>query len=322
MDGKEVLFEIEQRYHALSQAGRWAEALELATREMHRFPYHSQKIVYLWRIFPACRLGNNRLALDLLEEAAANGHWYAGLQDDPDLAPLVGLPEFKALCERLHAMRAKAMAEAIPVLKVLQPDPKFAPYPLLVALHGSQSHAESFAGHWAAAVEHGWLVGLPQSSQAFGPRTYSWNDWAWAQEEVVQRMETLRRAYPVNPQRAVLAGFSQGGGLAAWLALSKQVSCAGLLLVGPFLSDVESLVPLLKAHRPQHALRAFLAAGQRDRYCLGVARRMAELLPQYGIECRLEVFEDLEHSFPVDFESRLPEALVYLCPPEAEAARL
>jgi predicted esterase len=311
MTDEHTLFEIEQQYHELNQAGRWAEALDLARREMHRFPYHSQKIVYLWCVFPACRLGDTSLALSLLEEAAANGHWYSNLRLDSDLAPLVGLPEFEVLERRFAALRQKAVVDVTPVVKVLEPTPESAPYPLLVTLHGSQSNVGGFARHWWAAVERGWLVALPQSSQAYGPGTFSWNDWEWAQEEVGGHMQKLLQSYPVDPLRVVLAGFSQGGGLAAWLALGKRVNCCGLLLVGPFLADVESLIPVLEANRP-YTLRIYLAAGCYDRYCLGVAQRMAELLPQYGIECRLEVFDDLAHTFPTDFEARLPEALGYI----------
>ena len=117
--------------------------------------------------------------------------------------------------------------------------------------------------------------------------------------------------YPIDPQRVVLAGFSQGGGLAAWLALSSTIKVRGLILVGPFLPDVKDLIPLMEAHPPQ-GLRAFLVAGQRDQYCLGVAQRLATLLPQHGIVCELDVYPDLEHNFPSEFESKLPYALEYV----------
>ena len=80
---------------------------------------------------------------------------------------------------------------------------------------------------------------------------------------------------------------------------------------GRFYADVKGLIPLMEAHPPQ-GLRAYLVAGQRDQYCLGVAQRLATLLPQHGIVCKLDVYPDLEHSFPPEFESRLPYALEYV----------
>ncbi len=298
------LEEIEQEFHRLSQEGAYAVALDLATREAHLFPDYAQQVVYMWRITTACRLHNSALALQLLTEAVAAGHWYSGLRDDPDLQLLHGLPEFEPLVETCEQRRASAIANAVPVLKTLQPPP----YPLLLALHGAQSNVESFASHWSAAVSHGWFVGLPQSSQAYGPGAYSWNDWDWAAREVQEHYATLCAEYPVDPERAVLAGFSQGGGLAAHLALSGAIKVRGLILVGPFLSNVESLIPLLEA-RHARQLMAFIVGSQKDEYCCRIAQQLATLLPQYDIPCALEIYPDLEHSFPLAFESRLPYAL-------------
>ena len=311
MSNLSKLEQVEQQFDHLVQAGSYAEALELVTREAHLFPDYAQKVVYSWRMTMACRLNNKALALQLLKEAIAAGHWYSDLRDNPDFQLLHGEPEFERLAEICAERRAQARATAVPVLKTLQPDHQFAPYPLLLALHGAHSNVESFASHWSAAVSHGWLVGLPQSSQAFGPGTFSWNDWEGAIQEVQKQYATLCTEYPIDPQRVVLAGFSQGGGLAAWLALSGMIKARGLILVGPFLPKVEDLIPLMEAHHPQ-GLRAFLVAGQRDQYCLGVAQRLATLLPQHGIVCKLDVYPDLEHNFPLEFESRLPYALEYV----------
>jgi len=311
MSNSSRLEEIEQQFDHLAQAGAYAEALELITREAHLFPDYAQKVVYSWRMTMACRLKDGALALQLLKEAVEAGHWYSGLRDNPDFQLLRSEPEFEKLVEICAERRAHEMANAIPLLKTLQPDSQLAPCPLLLALHGANSSVEPFAGHWSAAVSHGWLVGLPQSSQAYGPGTFSWNDWEWAMQEVQKHYTALCQEYPIDSQRVVLAGFSQGGGLATWLALTGTIKVRGLILVGPFLADAQELVPLMEAHPPQ-GLRAYLVAGQRDQYCLGVAQRLATLLPQHGIACELDVYPDVEHSFPLEFESKLPHALEYV----------
>lgn len=303
--------EIEQQFHHLAQAGEYAEALELVTREAHLFPAYSQKVVYSWRMTMALRLNNQMLALQILKEAVADGYWYAGLRDDPDFCPLIGVAEFERLADLCEERRRQEMKNAVPVLKTLQPDRRFIPYPLLVALHGSQSTAESFARHWSPAVQHGFFVGFPQSSQAYGPGTFSWDDWAWASQEVQKHFVTLCREYSIDRKRTVLAGFSQGGGLAAWLVLSGVIKTRGLILVGPFLSDVNELIPFLERHESL-GIRVYIVAGQRDRYCNEIAQQLAQLLHHYEIECKLDIYADLEYSFPADFQKKLPEALDYV----------
>ena len=303
------LQEIEQRYDHLAATGAYAEALDLVTRSAFLFPEYAQKVVFSWRISMALKLNDAALAVKLLAEAVQAGYWYNGLRTDPDYQILHHQPELERLATLCEERRNQAIASAVPVVKTFLPEQGQPPYPLLLALHGANAIAEP--SHWAAALTHGWFLGLPQSSQEHAPGTYSWNDWEWALQEVPQRFNELCAACPIDPNRVVLAGFSQGGGLAAWLAFSGRIFVRGLVLVGPFLPDVSRLVPLLES-TPSSGLRVYLVAGQRDRYCLGVAQEMAKLLPRYGVACTLDVYADLEHAFPTDFERKLPDALDYV----------
>jgi predicted esterase len=303
--------EVEQQFHYLVQSGDYAEALDLITREASAFSEPAQKVVYYWRMAMACRLNEKDLALRLLEEAVQAGYWYAGLETDPDFQLLSGEAEFEHLAELGMEHRAQAMAHATPIIKILQPNPKSSPPPLLLALHGSNANVEMQVKHWELAVQCGWLVAMPQSSQIYAPGTYTWNDWEWAQQEVCERYKMLSKEYPIDREQIVLAGFSQGGGLALWLVLSGAVKAQGLILVGPFLDDLAQIIPLLEKHA-QSGLRVYLVAGQRDRYCRGIAQQLAALLPRYGIACKLDDYPDLENNFPIDFEKNLPEALNFV----------
>ena len=200
--------EVEQQFDHLYQAGSFAEALDLATREAHIFPEHAQKVVYFWRINCAGKLNDGELTLHLLNKAVQAGYWYYHLLEDDDFAFLRGDAEFIRLAGICDARRAEAIAKAIPVIKTLAPDGKAGPYPLLLALHGGGGVAQP--EHWMAAVKQGWFLGMPQSSQLHGPGTYTWNDWDWALQEVTQRFVEILSAHPIDKDQVVLAGFSQG----------------------------------------------------------------------------------------------------------------
>ena len=73
----------------------------------------------------------------------------------------------------------------------------------------------------------------------------------------------------------------------------------------------DHLLPILEKNSP-YDLRAYIVAGARDRYCHKVAQQLAKMLPNYGIACKLDVYPDLEHQFPLDFERKLPEALDFV----------
>ncbi|NIO70429.1 MAG: alpha/beta hydrolase, partial [Anaerolineae bacterium] len=209
----------------LYQKGEYAQALDLVTREASRFPTEALRIYY-WRICMASLLGETALALQLLEEALEAGFWYAEaqLREDPDLQPLQGLPGFEQLVEVCRKRHAEAQAQAVPVLLTLQPEggcqAGLQPCPLLLALHANNRTAEYSLGFWRSAVSKGWLLALPQSSQVRRPDGYTWNDRDWAVREIQEHYATLCEQYAIDPDRVVVAGFSLGGELAIWLAMS------------------------------------------------------------------------------------------------------
>jgi predicted esterase len=304
---------IEQEFHRLCSAGEYAAAYQLATREAGRFPESAQSTIYNWRFCTACLMGDPALALRLIEQALDAGYWYgeADLRQDSDLAALQGMPEFERLIAIAGRRRDAALAQATPERKILEPANNAAPYPLLLALHGNNSNIAGSERYWRSAAEQGWLVALPQSSQVMSAEHYGWNDRDWAVREITQHVAAVREQYPIDPARVVVAGFSMGGGLAAWLALSGALAVRGFIGVGPFLANVESVLPLLEAPR-ERPLRGYLVASQRDAYCYSVAQKLAELLPPYGIACELELHPDLGHDFPPEFERSLIKGLGFI----------
>lgn len=304
---------IEQEFHTLCSAGEYAAAYQLATREAGRFPAWAQSTIYNWRFCTACLMGDPALALRLIAEALDAGYWYgeADLREDSDLAALQGIPEFEQLVALAGRRRNAALAQAKPELKILLPTNGTAPYPLLLALHGNNSNIADSERYWCSAAEHGWLVALPQSSQVMSANHYGWNDRDWAAREITQHVATVREQHPIDPARMVVAGFSMGGGLAARLALSGELPARGFIGVGPFLANVESVLPLIEAPR-ERPLRGFLLASQRDAYCYSVAQKLAKLLPPHGIACALELHPDLGHDFPPEFERSLINGLDFI----------
>src|SRR5258705_473372 len=95
--------------------------------------------------------------------------------------------------------------------------------------------AQSTLYNWRFCT--GCLVALPQSSQPMSAGHYGWNDRGWAVREITQHVTTVREQSPIDLERIVVAGFSMGGGLAAWLALSGTLAVRGFIGVGPFLAN-------------------------------------------------------------------------------------
>jgi dienelactone hydrolase len=308
--------ELSKQTYQLYKEEKYAQAFDLVTREFPRFPEQAHRL-YFWQACLVSLLNQTERALDLLKEAVEAGYWYnqQQLREDADLEPLQGLPRFEGLVEICLERQAAAQAQAVPRLITLEPTGTSPadgpPWPWLLTLHGNSSQAEVAAEYWDAATSLGWLVALPGSSQVMGPDAYGWNDWEWARDEIQNHAVALKEEYSIDEERAVLGGFSMGGGLAVWLALTGAIKARGFILVGAYVPDMDRLVSSMEMGEA-HGLRGYIIVGKEDDVCYEISPTLAEHLRAHGIPCELEVHPELGHEHPADFEKSLARALEYI----------
>jgi predicted esterase len=295
----------------------YAEAFYLLTREGTRFPDRDARIQF-WRACMASRLGETQQALSILRAAVDAGYWYSEhqLRRDDDLEPLWNLPEYTQLVDVYLERFAAAQAEAKPQLVVLEPESGADPWPLLIALHGNSSSAQSSAEYWRSAASAGWLVALPQSSLIGGPDAFVWNDWDLAEQEIVDHYRTIQEMFDIDEERVVLGGFSMGAGAATWLALKGTPKAAGFVAVAPYIPEEQDVAPLL-ADREAQNTRGYVVIGDQDEGCYQVAHTLTTTLRGNGNRVELHEYAGLYHEYPADFAQVLPRALKYVAGVEA-----
>ncbi len=304
--------------YRLHQAGDYAQALDLMTREGRAYPEHAQTWYY-WRVCLATRTGQTALAFQLFDEALAAGFWFnvTLLRQDSDLQSLQGMAEFEQRVEVCRQRQAAAQAAARPLSIVLQPSTPLLPgaeYPLLLALHGNDQNAQVALDSWRPALAGGWLVAVLQSSQVSGADAYVWNDRDWAAREIQASYATLCQTYPVDSGRVVVAGFSRGAETAIWLALTASIKACGFIAVGPggpFISQPELWAPLAQAGSGL-GLRGLMTIGEQDIFSYAGTQALAATLKEEAIPCTMRVYPDLGHDFPPDFPQVLAEALALM----------
>jgi predicted esterase len=303
--------QLSSEFWRLYGAGAYAEALALITPRAHIFPERGR--FYNWRMCMAARAGDTPLALQVFDQALADGFWCDPqmLREDEDLASLQGLPEFERLAMICQEHFEAAQAQARPELTIVQPEGGDAPFPLLLALHGNSSTSAASVDFWRPVVAQGWLLALPQSSQTVWPNAFVWNDRDRAVTELQQHDAALAAKYQIDRSRVIVGGFSMGGGLAIWLPISGAIEARGFIAVAPYLPDAQSLAPLLDA-RAAHELRGYIVVGENDAACLKTSREVADLMETRGMDCELEVHAGLGHAFPPGFDQILPNALRFV----------
>lgn len=294
-------------------SGDYAASLALVEQHGDDYPEQDAGVA----IIRVCLLnvnGKSQAALQTLQAALDKGYWYSleALRGDPDLASLQGSPEFERMVAECEARHAQARLEAKPELVVYPPTGAdgVRPYPLLLAFHWRGGNASGFAPYWQGLAGQGWLVAVAQSSQVSGANAYCWDDLEVAVGEAQAHLAALQTQYPLDPQRVVLAGMSQGGGLAVWLACSRKLEATGFIGVAPFMRWMDEVEPQLPPGRIP-GVRGCLVTGGQD-HDEGMFERIEGLLQAHEIPYQRQNYSDLGHAFPPDFAQRLPEMLAFI----------
>ena len=147
-------------------------------------------------------------------------------------------------------------------------------YPLLIMLHGFGANMQDLAGLAPVINSRGYVYAFPNAPIAFdlgsGQAGYGWTSpRADATSDEVQRAEDLLgeffdevlEQFQVAPGRAVLLGFSQGGGMTYRCGLSRAETFAGLVALSASLPDRKELEDRLPEERNQPI---FIAHGRSD----------------------------------------------------------
>lgn len=311
----EVQSQIQRHYGS----GEFSEALSLATRMAPLFPEQAP-LFYYWRICMAARLNQPDQALRLLDEVLTSGVWYGEtlLRRSPSLKPLQGQPAFERMVERNLEIQKQDEGKVFPVITLRSEgecEKGSLPCPFLVALHGNTSTAQASIDFWRPAASAGWLVAVPQSTQAVWKGAYVWDDLEVAEQEIQHHIELIHRQYAVDPIRTVLAGHSMGGEVAIWLSLSGAVETAGFIAVGPggpMMDDLDSWEPLI-ARGELRGLRGYFITGEQDE---SISHQNIQVLinrlNEGGIPCNLEIIPEARHEFIPEYEEALLRGLDFV----------
>lgn len=288
--------EVARQVFDLYGKGRYRDGLDVIARARPGHPDQDGRLTF-WQ---ACLLGmsgRSRDALKVLEAGLDRGLWWApGMLADSDLDSVRTLPGWDGLLARCE----EAAAESAP----LRPDPRIrtATTPTqtgtLISLHGAGNDPAAHARVWEEAVPDSWTLITPVGNVPMAP-----GEWAWpfdlSIDPLVEQLEGLDLRPPL-----ILAGWSQGGGVAASMAWTGPLKVEGLLLVGPGLRD--DWDPDSHRHVP-----TYIVIGEKD---LNRARclKLRDQLTEHGASVFVDERPGLGHERPENLPETIAVALNWL----------
>ena len=280
---------------------RYDEALEPVETARSDHPDQDGQITF-WR---ACLLGVSERpteALQTLQGGLERGLWWApDMLADSDLDSIRNLEGWEEVVGRCQEATDQFIVQhrSEPLVRPARTEK---PAGTLITLHGAGADPLAHTERWFGAVPESWTVVAP-----VGTVPFSETQWAWPHDNptsvVIDQLDHLAFPHPV-----VLAGYSQGGRVAASLAWEGLLEVVGLILMAP---SLQQRVWDPQSHRQ---VPTYVVVGELDRSlpeCLELQRRLEEA----GVPLLMDQRPDLGHQQPEDLGETITAALNWIAKP-------
>lgn len=280
-------------------AGRYVEALAVAREMLDQFP---DRLAALSHAEACLLMATARVdeAVGVMQRVVDDGRWWSTRQlFDPDLRPLQSHPAYDKLAavmrEAESAARVNAVAGAAELLPLRTVG---APNCCVVVAHMAAVSGWETAEIWQPVTRAGIAVVVVESTMRNGDGRPSWDDPELAERDVRSGLGQARGfGVPV-----VLAGGSQGAGVAARLALGGAVAdLAGFMCVVG--------APWPGSWTARTAVPGLLVVGGADDLTAETQRQFAREAGELGLEVDLVEIQNLDHRYPDDWGTLAPELL-------------
>jgi predicted esterase len=301
--------ELSDQLVVLYNQHNFEDASQLLEEHRASFPEQAARITF-WRMCMLSLAGRPAEVISVFQQGLDAGQWWSQeLFADPDLDSVRELPEFQRLAARAEERHQEERTRIPRDQAILLPEPPASgKYPLLIALHGRHGSKEVHLEFWEVARRRGWLVVSPQSTQPLFPGAYCWDNPAQGMADVLYSYEQVLEQYEIDTRHVIIAGFSQGSGLALYTALSGQIPARGFIGIASWWADPKSLIPQTEAAKQ---LRGYFITGEKD-HTFDTAKEIQKTLKESGIRFEEETHADLAHEFPSDFERSFDQAIAFI----------
>jgi dienelactone hydrolase len=298
--------EVTDRLIALYGEKKFEEALVMIEEHLDAFPEQKSRMVF-WRMCLLSLSNHPEETISTFRQGLDAGLWWQPeLFADPDLNSVRDLPEFQRLMAVSQEKYEVARTHIEREYAILQPEPPASGrYPLLITLHGRNGNKDVDLGQWEVARQRGWLVLSCQSTQPVFEGAYHWDNPATGLSDLLFYYEQVSQKYPIDPQRVVIAGFSQGSGMAIYAARSGRLPVRGFIGIGTWWADANELAS------GREDVRGYFVTGEKD-HTLDRAREIQNALTTSGVQFSEEVHPDLGHAFSTDFASSFEKAIAFI----------
>ncbi|MEE4270248.1 MAG: alpha/beta fold hydrolase [Thermoanaerobaculales bacterium] len=260
--------------------------------------------------------GRTEEALSVWEKGLEKGFFYFVIPRSDTFDGVRRDDRFRNLVARNNRLRELAQSESKPKYRVIKPasySPE-ASYPLVLIIHGGNQSIVKAMDRWdPSAIGDDVIIAYVQSSWRADTKGYRWDLSGFdiysvptAQDEVLGLYQEIVGAYAVDTGQVTLAGFSQGGNLALFMAAEGTIPARGFIAGCPATRTPVSIETARAA--AARGLRGTIFVGAED-WTAASAETTASNFDEAGNPVNHIIMKDKGHEFPDDFDEVLREAV-------------
>lgn len=306
--------EFEQKVDQLIESEQNAQVIALLKENIENYPKKEFEI-YSNLINLYKGLGEIRNSIEVMFEANNKGYYFWLLPRESSYNNYRRESWFKKALSLNNQLRDKAQTLLKPSYKVVVPEgyDNTKKYPLLFIMHGGNQNIEISQKRWKSGeLYKNNIVAFVQSGWTVETNRFRWNlsgtdlfhDGTAIDEIKILYQEILAK-YPVNTDKIVLVGFSQGATLAMNMAIYNDIKCKGVLAGCPFNDDINENHALNLKKRD---IRVYVFTGDQDFSYKQTVKNM-DILKNTGVKLIFKINENRGHEFSPDIESDINKAM-------------
>ncbi|MCK5223056.1 MAG: hypothetical protein KAR14_15825 [Candidatus Aminicenantes bacterium] len=306
--------EFDKKVDQLIESEKNIEAIKLLKESIKIYPKKEfeiyQSIIILYK-----RVGEIKISIDMMTIANNKGYYFWLMPRERAYNDFRREEWFKKALSVNNALRDKVQKLTKPVYKIVLPKEYNAKkkYPLIFIIHGGNQSIEAAQGRWKSdKLYENNIVAFVQSGWTVATNSFRWNlsgfDYfheGTAIDEVKALYKEILAKYPVNIEKIVLVGFSQGASLAMNMTIYNDIKCLGVLAGCPFNDDIDEKHSL---NLKKRNIRFFVFTGDKDRRFEKTVKNM-DILKKSGVKVIFKINKDMGHQFSPDIESDIKKAL-------------
>ena len=309
--------EFDSKIDQFYESEKYDQAIALLKQNISNYP-HKEFEIYSNLMILYKEVGEIRNSIDIMSEANDKGYYFWFVPRDSAYNNFRRELWFKKALSVNNELRDKAQKLATPTYKVVLPEDYDInkKYPLIFIMHGGNQSIESSRTRWKSdEIYKNNNVAFIQSGWTVATNSFRWNlagrdlfHEGTAIDEVKALYTDIIRKYPVNTEKVVLVGFSQGAALAMNMAIYNDINCIGVLAGCPFNDDIDDAHALdLK----QRDVRFFVFTGDKDFSYKDTVKNM-DILKKAEVKTLFKINKNMGHQFSEDIDEDIKKALILI----------